>query len=69
MFLKKLYTGKWGGTMVLTEPNAGSDVGALTTTAKKNDDGTYPISGKKKGLGDEEHDLKENRITPVIGRV
>ena len=47
MFLKKLYTAEWGGTMLLTEPQAGSDVGALTTTAVKNADGTYSITGNK----------------------
>jgi len=47
LFLKKVYSGQWGGTMLLTEPSAGSDVGALTTTAVKNPDGTYSISGNK----------------------
>ena len=37
LYLKKMYTGEWTGTMLLTEPEAGSDVGALTTTAEKND--------------------------------
>ena len=44
LYLKNLYTGTWCGTMLLTEPEAGSDVGALTTTAVKNPDGTYSIS-------------------------
>jgi len=44
LFLKKMYTGEWTGTMLLTEPEAGSDVGALTTSAVKNDDGTYSIT-------------------------
>ena len=47
IFLKNLYTAKWGGTMLLTESQAGSDVGALTTTAVKNPDGTYSITGSK----------------------
>ena len=47
LFLKKLYTGQWGGTMDLTEPEAGSDVGALTTSARRLDDGTYAITGSK----------------------
>jgi alkylation response protein AidB-like acyl-CoA dehydrogenase len=45
LFLKKLYSGEWTGTMMLTEPQAGSDVGALPTSAVKNDDGTYSITG------------------------
>jgi hypothetical protein len=47
MFLKKLFTGEWAGTMLLTEPEAGSDVGALSTTAVRNPDGTYSITGNK----------------------
>ena len=39
-----MYTGQWSGTMQLTEPQAGSDVGALTTSAVKNPDGTYSIT-------------------------
>lgn len=69
LYLKKLYTGEWGGTMVLTEPNAGSDVGALIATAKKNDDGTYSISGDKIFITNGEHDLSENIIHPVLARV
>lgn len=69
LFLKKLYSGIWGGTMVLTEPNAGSDVGALTTTAVKNDDGTYSISGNKIFITNGEHDLSENIIHPVLARI
>jgi alkylation response protein AidB-like acyl-CoA dehydrogenase len=69
IFLKKLYTGKWGGTMLLTEANAGSDVGALTTTAKKNPDGTYTITGNKIFITNGEHDLSENIIHPVLARV
>ncbi|GAB6909239.1 Acyl-CoA dehydrogenase domain protein [Desulfosarcina cetonica] len=69
LFLKNLYTGKWTGTMLLTEPNAGSDVGALTTTATKNADGTYLISGSKIFITNGEHDLSENIIHPVLARV
>ena len=68
-FLKKLYTAQWGGTMLLTEPGAGSDVGALTTSAKKNDDGTYSISGSKIFITAGEHDLTENIIHPVLARI
>lgn len=69
LYLKKLYTGAWGGTMVLTEPNAGSDVGALTTSAVKNDDGTYSITGDKIFITNGEHDLSDNIIHPVLARV
>ena len=65
LFLKKMYTGEWGGTMDLTEPGAGSDVGALTTTAVKNSDGTYSISGSKIFITSGEHDLTDNIIHPV----
>ena len=46
-YLKNMYTGKWTGTMLITEPGAGSDVGALTTKAISNGDGTYNIVGEK----------------------
>ncbi len=69
MFLKKLYTGEWGGTMLLTEPQAGSDVGALTTTAVKNEDGTYSITGNKIFITGGEQDLTENIIHPVLARI
>lgn len=69
LFLKKLYSGVWGGTMVLTEPNAGSDVGALTTSAVKNSDGTYTITGNKIFITNGEHDLADNIIHPVLARV
>jgi len=68
-FLEKLYTGQWGGTMLLTEPEAGSDVGALTTSAVKNPDGTYTISGNKIFITNGEHDLAENIIHPVLARI
>ncbi len=69
LFLKKLYTGEWGGSMVLTEPEAGSDVGALTTSAVKNDDGTYRISGNKIFITNGDQNLTENIIHPVLARV
>jgi len=68
-FLKKMYSGEWSGTMLLTEPEAGSDVGALTTTAVKNDDGTYSITGNKIFISGGEHDLTENIIHPVLARI
>ncbi len=69
MFLKNMFTGHWTGTMLLTEPEAGSDVGRLTSTAVKNDDGTYSISGNKIFISAGEHDLSENIIHPVLARI
>ncbi len=69
LYLKKMYTGEWGGTMLLTEPEAGSDVGALTTAAVKNEDGTYAITGNKIFISAGEHDLTENIIHPVLARI
>jgi alkylation response protein AidB-like acyl-CoA dehydrogenase len=69
LFLKKMYTGEWTGTMLLTEPEAGSDLGALTTSAVKNEDGTYTISGNKIFISSGEHDLAENIIHPVLARI
>ncbi len=69
LYLKKMYTGEWCGTMMLTEPEAGSDVGALTTSAIKNDDGTYSITGNKIFISGGDHDLAENIIHPVLARI
>ncbi len=69
LFLKKVYSGEWSGTMMLTEPNAGSDVGALTTTATPNDDGTYSVVGNKIFISGGEHDLASNIIHPVLARI
>lgn len=68
-FLKKLYTGEWTGTMLLTEPEAGSDVGAITTRAVKNDDDTYAITGSKIFISGGEDDLAENIIHTVLARI
>ncbi len=69
LFVENLYRSIWSGTMVLTEPEAGSDVGALTTSAVKNDDGTYSITGNKIFITCGDHDLTENIIHPVLARV
>jgi len=69
LYLKKMYSGEWTGTMVLTEAEAGSDLGALTTKAVKNDDGTYQISGNKIFITCGEHDLTDNIIHPVLARI
>jgi alkylation response protein AidB-like acyl-CoA dehydrogenase len=69
LFLKNMFTGKWTGTMLLTEPEAGSDVGNLSTTAVKNEDGTYSISGNKIFISAGEHDMVENIVHPVLARI
>ena len=69
LFLENLYTGKWGGSMLLTEPEAGSDVGALTTKAVPNGDGTYSITGNKIFISSGENDLVENIVHPVLARI
>lgn len=69
LFLKKMYTCEWTGTMLLTEPAAGSDVGALTTTARRNEDGTYSITGNKIFISSGDHDMAENIIHPVLARI
>jgi alkylation response protein AidB-like acyl-CoA dehydrogenase len=58
----KMMTGKWGGTMCLTEPGAGSDVGALRTTAQPLPNGKYAIKGTKIFISSGESDLYENNI-------
>lgn len=68
-YLEKLVSGEWAGTMLLTEPGAGSDVGALTTKAVKRDDGTYALSGTKIFITFGNHDMTENIIHFVLARV
>jgi alkylation response protein AidB-like acyl-CoA dehydrogenase len=68
-YVKKLTSAEWGGTMLLTESEAGSDVGALTTTAVRNGDGTFSLTGNKIFITNGEHDLAENIIHPVLARI
>ena len=67
-YLPKMISGQWTGTMNLTEPDAGSDVGAVRTKALKQDDGTYLITGTKIYITFGEHDLAENIIHLVLAR-
>ncbi len=67
-YLPKLITGEWTGTMNLTEPQAGSDVGALRATATPLGDGRYSIKGTKIYITFGEHDLAENIIHLVLAR-
>ncbi len=68
-YLPNLISGRWSGTMNLTEEVAGSDVGALATMAVPNEDGTYEISGQKIYISWGEHDLTENICHLVLARL
>jgi len=68
-YLPKLVSGEWSGTMNLTEPQAGSDVGALKTKAIPNGDGSYAITGQKIYITWGDHDLAENIIHLVLARL
>jgi len=67
-YLPKIVEGKWSGTMCLTEPICGTDLGLLKTKAEKQNDGTYKISGQKIFITSGDHDLTENIIHLVIAR-
>jgi len=68
-YLEKLISGEWTGTMVLTEPEAGSDVGALRTRAERHDDGTWRIYGTKIFITWGEHDMADNIVHLVLARL
>ncbi|MBA3517773.1 MAG: acyl-CoA dehydrogenase, partial [Rhizobiales bacterium] len=68
-YLPKLVSGEWTATMNLTEPQAGSDVGALTTRAERQGDGTYRVFGQKIYITYGEHDLTENIVHMVLARL
>src|SRR6266446_3761127 len=68
-YLPKLVSGEWMGTMQLTEPQAGSDVGALRTRAERAPDGSYRISGQKTFITYGEHDLTDNIVHLVLARL
>ncbi len=67
-YLPKIVEGKWSGTMCLTEPVCGTDLGLLRTKATKQTDGTYKISGQKIFITSGDHDLTENIIHLVLAR-
>jgi alkylation response protein AidB-like acyl-CoA dehydrogenase len=67
-FLPKMVQGKWSGTMCLTEPACGTDLGLLKTKAVEQSDGTYKLSGQKIFITSGDHDLTENIIHLVIAR-
>ena len=68
MYLPKMVEGKWSGTMCLTEPVCGTDLGLLKTKAEKQSDGTYKITGQKIFITSGDQDLTENIIHLVIAR-
>lgn len=69
LYLPKLISGEWTGTMDLTEPQAGSDVGALRTGAEDNGDGTWRITGQKLFITWGDHDVAENICHMVLARL
>jgi alkylation response protein AidB-like acyl-CoA dehydrogenase len=69
LYLPKLASAEWGGTMNLTEPQCGTDLGMLRTKAVPQADGTYSISGQKIWISGGEHDLAENIIHLVLARI
>jgi acyl-CoA dehydrogenase len=69
MFLPKMVAGEWTGTMNLTEPQCGTDLGLLRTKAVKQADGSYKITGTKIFISAGEHDLAENIIHLVLARI
>jgi len=68
-FLPKMISGEWTGTMNLTEPHCGTDLGMLKTKAVPNGDGTYKISGQKIFISAGEHDMADNIIHLVLARI
>jgi alkylation response protein AidB-like acyl-CoA dehydrogenase len=68
-YLPKMVEGVWSGTMCLTEPHSGTDLGLLTTKAVAAGDGTYKISGEKIFITSGDHDLTENILHLVIARI
>ncbi len=69
IYMEKMFSGEWSGTMCLTEPGAGSDVGNLRTKASRNPDGTFSISGQKMFISSGMHDLTENIVHMVLARI
>lgn len=69
LYLPKMYSGEWSGTMCLTEAHAGSDLGIMRTFAKPLDDGSYAVSGSKIFITAGEHDLTANIIHLVLAKL
>ncbi len=69
LYCTRMYSGEWMGTMCLTEPGAGSEVGRSTTKAVKNADGTYSITGTKCFISAGDHDFTDNIIHLALARI
>jgi acyl-CoA dehydrogenase len=69
LYLPKLVSGQWAGTMNLTEPQCGTDLGLVRTRATAQNDGSYKITGTKIFISAGEHDLAENIVHLVLGRI
>ena len=69
LYLPKLLSGEWAGTMNLTEPQAGTDLGLISTRASANGDGSYAITGSKIFISGGEHDLTANIVHLVLARI
>ena len=69
LYCGRMFGGQWGGTMCLTEPQAGTDVGSASTRASRNPDGSYLIRGTKIFISGGDHDLAENIVHLVLARV
>jgi hypothetical protein len=68
-YMDKMYACEWGGTMALTEPGAGSDVGNLKTKAVRHSDGTFRLQGTKQFITGADQDLVTNIVHPVLARI
>ncbi|SMX24644.1 acyl-CoA dehydrogenase C-terminal domain-containing protein [Boseongicola aestuarii] len=68
-YLPKLYSGEWTGTMNLTEPHCGTDLGLIRTKAEPQDDGSYKISGQKIWISGGENDLGKNIVHLVLAKI
>jgi len=68
-FVPKMIAGEWGGTMCLTEPQAGSSLSDITTAAKRNNDGSFNITGQKIFISGGDHEYCENFVHLVIARI
>jgi alkylation response protein AidB-like acyl-CoA dehydrogenase len=69
LYLPNMIAGRWTGTMNLTEPHCGTDLGLLRTRAVKQDDGSYKVTGTKIFISSGEHDLADNIVHLVLARI
>ncbi|NND17295.1 MAG: acyl-CoA dehydrogenase [Silicimonas sp.] len=68
-YLPKIYSGEWSGTMNLTEPQCGTDLGLIRTKAEPQDDGSYKITGQKIWISGGENDLSDNIVHLVLAKI